>query len=196
MATRRDRAACEAYDNVTGQLRRYLGANNKMMEIATWTDVQATIDPSASTFQLEVRRLDKAPLMLPPTGRGWQLVGGEWARRPVSDVLANGVCQSPSLIDGHLVISYRWTWGSWLTAQIYWMWRMMLRFLGWLVILGLLFLAVWIFMRVPWRGVAAAIGSVLSRAAQTTPIGQQQPTSTPRPARAGYQGRPPNVSPK
>lgn len=195
MSDRHNTAARDAYYAFTGELRRRLTAKNGMMEIARFDEAEATIDESACTFQLVVRNVDKVPSMLPATGKGWQLVGGEWSRRPVSEVTATGVCQSPPCIDGLLLVSYRWTWWSWMKAQIYWMWRMLLRFLGWLLILGFLFLVVWIVMRLPWRTMAAFVGSALSRVAQTT-TATPQPTSTVRPARAGYQGRPPNVSPK
>lgn len=192
----KNQAARDAYYQVKGDLdqafKKRNSKTNGMVEFSRWDEVAATIDEDNSTFRLRVGKIDTVPFFLPRTGRGYQIVGSPegWTRDAASPVLIHDAqtataITAPSRLGGELVVSYKWSFSSWVAAWWYFFWRLVARLVLWILLLSLVAGVAWLLWRVPWGWFA---GSITAAAAVPTPTPQPM---APRNDYVG--GRPPQV---
>lgn len=196
----KNQAARDAYYQVKGDLdrafRKRNSKSNGMVEFSRWEEVATTIDESKATFRLRVGKIDAVPLFLPRAGRGYQIVGSPegWTRDAaapalIHDAQTETVITAPPRLGGELVVSYKWSFGSWVAAWWYFFWRLVARLLLWILLLSLVVGAAWLLWRVPWGWLATSIA--------TAPVASMPtPTPTPHPTTPSTDyvgGRPPQV---
>lgn len=185
-------SANAAYNNVVADLKKQFRAQdhhgNHAVEFASWEEVRETINPDHATFRLRVARVAKLPFSITPTGSGYQIVGtvGGWQTAIASTVhvdrATGNYMTAPSRIDGTLVISYRWSFGSWLSAWLYWLLRLVRRCVAIAILVAFIGVVVFAAQRwLPWHLVTEKIAEAFASPSAT-------PTPSPEP-----RGRVPRV---
>lgn len=170
-------------------LRPRNSSRNVGVEISSWDDVEPTIDEDAKTFRVRISNLDNVPWGLPATGDGYQVLGtlDGWHGAPSSQIIHDATTDShisaPSRWEGTLIVSYRWTLGTWLRAWAYWAWRRLLQVLAWVLVLAVLAAVGWLLWQVPWT-------ALLGLFTRDTVVPTPTPMPTPMPH---VGGRPPRV---